>query len=196
MSELQKGDVKETIIKVAQNVFSRFGFKKTTMDEIAEAARKAKSSVYHYFKSKEEIFNIIVEREAKFLNSEIVRVVEKVDDPREKIRVYVLVRMKEINRLINYYSAIKDEYLEHYAFIEKIRTNHDIGEVLMIKSILQDGVDKGVFAEIENIDSLAKVFVVALKGLEHEWVKAAEFSDIEKTTNNLINYLLYGIVKR
>ncbi len=196
MSDLQKGDVKETIIKVAQNVFSRFGFKKTTMDEIAEAARKAKSSVYHYFKSKEEIFNIIVEREAKFLNSEIVRAVEKVDDPREKMRVYVLVRMKEINRLINYYSAIKDEYLEHYAFIEKIRANHDIGEVLMIKSILQDGVEKGVFAEIENIDSLAKVFVVALKGLEHEWVKAKDFSEIEKTTNNLVNYLLYGIVKR
>lgn len=195
MAGSERNDVRETIITVAQNVFSRFGFRKTTMDEIAEASRKAKSSVYHYFKSKEEIFNIIVERESVEVRAEILRALDQAHTPEEKIRTYVLIRMREIHRLVNYYSAIKDEYLDHYPFIEKIREAHDKEEVQRIKGILQEGVDKGVFA-INDIDSLSYVFVVALKGLEHEWVRVKDFAEIEKTINSLTNHLLYGIIKR
>jgi len=43
-------DIKKRIIKVAQDIFKRYGFKKSTMDEIALASGKGKSTLYHYFK--------------------------------------------------------------------------------------------------------------------------------------------------
>ncbi|MCK4357400.1 MAG: helix-turn-helix transcriptional regulator, partial [Candidatus Cloacimonetes bacterium] len=46
-------DKKEQILKVAGNIFAKFGLKKTTMDEIAKLARMGKSTLYYYFKSKE-----------------------------------------------------------------------------------------------------------------------------------------------
>ena len=39
-------DVYKRQVLVAQKMFKRFGFRKTTMDEIAVAARKGKSSLY------------------------------------------------------------------------------------------------------------------------------------------------------
>ena len=47
-------DMRNTIINSASDVFEKFGFKKTTVDDIAQALRKGKSSIYYYFKSKEE----------------------------------------------------------------------------------------------------------------------------------------------
>ena len=37
---------KDSILRVANQLFSRFGFQKTSMDEIAKVARKAKGSLY------------------------------------------------------------------------------------------------------------------------------------------------------
>ena len=44
--------IKYKIVGIASTVFSRFGFKKATMDDIARAAGMGKSSIYYYFKSK------------------------------------------------------------------------------------------------------------------------------------------------
>ena len=68
-----KDDVSEIILNSAKTIFARYGFKKTTMDEIAQAARKGKSSIYHYFKSKEDIFKAIVEKEADELSAAIAK---------------------------------------------------------------------------------------------------------------------------
>ena len=43
-----KSEVRAEIIHVARKIFTRYGFKKTTMEEIAAASRKGKSSIYYY----------------------------------------------------------------------------------------------------------------------------------------------------
>ncbi|MBN1186981.1 MAG: helix-turn-helix transcriptional regulator, partial [Bacteroidales bacterium] len=47
---------RESILNVATRLFGRFGFHKTSMDEIAKIARKAKGSLYYHFASKEDLF--------------------------------------------------------------------------------------------------------------------------------------------
>ena len=53
-------DTREKIVSVSTKLFSRFGFHKTSMDEIAKIARKAKGSLYYHFASKEELFREVV----------------------------------------------------------------------------------------------------------------------------------------
>jgi AcrR family transcriptional regulator len=72
------------IIIAAQDIFARFGFKKTTMNDIARAAHKAKSSIYRYFKSKEEIFQTIVERESQILKEKIEKSINAQNNPERK----------------------------------------------------------------------------------------------------------------
>lgn len=47
---------KEEIIRAASKRFSRHGFNKTTLEEIARDVRIGKPTIYHYFNSKDELF--------------------------------------------------------------------------------------------------------------------------------------------
>ena len=51
---------RENILKIARDIFSKYGFKKTTLDDIANAVRKGKSSLYYYFESKEDLFQAVI----------------------------------------------------------------------------------------------------------------------------------------
>lgn len=53
------------IIKTAEKRFIKHGLNKTTLDEIARDLRLGKSTIYHYFESKEELFYETIKNEIK-----------------------------------------------------------------------------------------------------------------------------------
>lgn len=183
------------IIDIARNIFSHFGFKKTTMEEIALATRKGKSSIYYYFNSKEEIFKAVVEKEADELKTELIKSISATDDPIEKLKIYILTRMRKLKKLTNFYTALKSDYLNHLVFIEEIRKKYDNDEINIIRDILREGVDTGKFS-IEDPNLSAMAIVTAMKGLEVPLFISKETSNFEERMNSLLNYLFYGIVKR
>jgi AcrR family transcriptional regulator len=79
--ELQKDDTRESVLLAAQEIIAQYGYKKTTVDDIARKAGKAKGSIYYHFKSKEEIFQAVIENELHLLyiydKSKLVNVTEK-----------------------------------------------------------------------------------------------------------------------
>lgn len=192
---LDKDEVKEAIVNVARHIFSRFGFKKTTMDEIALASRKGKSSIYYYFASKEEIFQAVVEKEALILKQELIKATNETDSPAQKLKMHVLIRMRTMEKLANFYSAIKDDYLGHLDFIEKIRKKYDQEEIQMMENILSEGVKDGIF-EIDDTSLAAIAIVTALKGMEIPLFWGVEEKDVETRLDHLIHILFHGVMKR
>ncbi len=192
---VHKHEVRTHIVSVAAKIFTRFGFRKTTMEEIAMAAKKGKSSIYYYFGSKEDIFRAVVEKEADELKKDLHKAIENVEDPIGKLRTYVLFRMHKLNTLTNFYAALKHEYLDHLEFIENIRKEYDQNEIKVLKSILKDGVDKGKFT-IEDPELAAVAIATAMKGLEIPLFIRKEHGDIESRLDSLIKFLFYGLVKR
>jgi len=186
---------KELIIKTAQKLFSRFGFLKTTVDEIAKAARMGKASLYHYFKSKEDIFREVVEKESQILSGKTREAIERENTPQDKIKAFIVTRMECLSELANIYDALKNEYLEHYAFVEKAREANFREEIETIKAILQDGVNDGVF-EIYDIELTSFAIITALKGLEYPWTIEIPSHKIEGNIDKLLDILFNGIVKR
>jgi AcrR family transcriptional regulator len=61
VSAQYKIEVKGKIVESALITFSRYGYDKTRMDDIAEAAKVSKGTLYLYFRSKEELFYAISE---------------------------------------------------------------------------------------------------------------------------------------
>ena len=55
--------MREEILTSAQQCFAKFGFKKTTLDDIGKMHNLNKASLYYYFKSKEELFEAVLEQE-------------------------------------------------------------------------------------------------------------------------------------
>jgi AcrR family transcriptional regulator len=93
---VEKEEIRSQIIDTARKIFSKYGFRKTTMEEIAQGIGKGKSSIYYYYPGKEEIYKAVIEKEAEILRDSILKAIGKVDDPIEKFRVYVTVRMKTL----------------------------------------------------------------------------------------------------
>ena len=193
MKKRQK--LEEKILEEAQRIFSRFGFKKTTMDDIAQALFKAKSSLYHYFGSKEEIYKAVVEKEATAVREEIGQALAAQDSPVKKLEAYVMTRMRALHRLANFYHAFRSEYLDAYGFIQKIRQDYDRYEVQTIKGILTEGVERGFFS-VEDLELTAVAIITAIKGFEYPWAVASDLRKIERDIRTLLHVLFYGIMKR
>lgn len=191
----ENDEIRNHIVQVAGKLFSHFGFKKATMEEIAAATRKGKSSIYYYFKSKEEIFQAVVEREAEELRGELMEEIARYDDPIEQLRGYILVRMRKLKKVVNFYDALKSDYLTHLEFIDKIRRRFDEDEIQIIRGILQSGVDNGKFT-IDSPELSAIAIVTAMKGLEIPLLIQKSQGNLESRLDNLIKFLFYGLIKR
>ncbi len=196
MVEMNKKDtVRDKIIETARVIFSKIGFRKTTMLDIAKALYKAKSSLYHYFKSKEEILKAVVEKEGEIFKRKLEEVLNSTEDPREKIVLYSKTRMKIFNSLANFYTAFKEDYLENYGFIQELRRDYDRFEFETIKSILEDGNRKGVFS-VEDPELTSWAIITAMKGLEFPWAVTEDPSKIDRDIDALLHVLFQGILKR
>ena len=160
-------NTKESILSVANKLFSRFGFHKTSMDEIAKIARKAKGSLYYHFASKEELFKEVVSIEMTNLKNQLTIIANNPDlNAGEKIKTYLIKRMEILNTAANYHETLKADFFEHFDFIDDLRTELDLWEKGHLKKIILQGVDKGEFAVIGDMDVLLDVFIMVLKGLE------------------------------
>ncbi len=196
-SKIRMIDVEKTkaeIVEIAREIFARFGFKKTTMEEIAKAVKKAKSSLYYYFQNKEEVFQAVIEQEANVLREKIEKALSQESTPQGKIRSYVITRMKALKQLANFYSALKDEYLENFKFIERFRKKYDEEELRVISEILKEGVSKDVF-DVKDIEMTALAILIALKGFE-SWIFQGNTKWSEKDIDNLLDVLFHGIMKK
>lgn len=77
------------ILNAASDLFARYGFDKTTMDDIAQAAHVSKGAIYLHFRSKEDLFDALILRENDQLELELMRRLEADGD---RMTVFSLYR--------------------------------------------------------------------------------------------------------
>ena len=191
-----KKDVnRENILKIAREIFSKYGYKKTTLDDIANAVRKGKSSLYYYFKSKEDLFQAVIMKEVDILARELEIVINRNTDPVDKLRDYILTKMATFRNLANFYHAIEND-VTAVGFIDEIKLKYEQDEIRMIKRILIEGVRKNEF-EIYDFNLAAIGITTAIKGLEMP-LAAGNYSDVnlERSVDIILKIMCYGIMKR
>ena len=193
--KMEKGLNRNTIVEKAREIFAHYGFRKTTMNEIAEGVGKGKSSLYYYFNSKEDVYRAVIEKEAETMKKKLVDAVSEEKDPVEKLRIYVITRMEILHELVNFHQAINSEYLTNLDFVQKMRKKYDNEEVALLKSILQLGAETETF-RIEDVELTALAVATALKGLEIPLLAAHNEISIEHRIDRIMQILFFGIVKR
>ncbi len=183
------------IIASARRLFSKYGFKKTTMDEIALHAGKGKSSLYYYYKSKEEVFAAVVEEESQHLQEKINTAILKEETASEKLKAYVKSSIKTIQEMANLNEAIQNEFLSNYAFIEKIRKKYHEQETATVQKILDLGIKNERF-DLPDTSFTARVIVRVIKALEIPLRMDMPERDLEAEVESVMQIILYGILKR
>jgi len=187
-------DTRAQILRAAKTLFGRYGFRKTSLAEVAGEARMGKSSIYYYFTSKEDLFRAVVDAEFKTLSARVRDAIASESSPEASLRTYVLTRMRVARELASAYAALHDDYLVGLPFVEEVRQRAFQEEVQTIEAILEDGIRGGVF-EVADPGLTAYGIAVSLKGLEYPWLVDADDAKLESDLDLLLGLLMKAIRK-
>jgi AcrR family transcriptional regulator len=189
--EEQKASVVQAAIKVIQ----QFGFEKTTMNDIAKALRMGKSSLYHYFTNKENIFLEVFKNEVAELRGEFLKAIEAQQTPEGKLRAYILKRTEMYERKVKQHMEFIEATTERYELLLRIHEMFDPDEIRIISGILEQGVAEGRFS-IQDVPMAATVMVTAFRAFEYPISAVTPPADVEKTLDSLLEVVFQGLLTR
>ncbi len=130
---------KEQVLQAASEVFSRFGFEKTTLDDIGQRAGLNKASLYYYFKNKEEIFIAVVLHETKaFMNDLQVQSLE-IFDVHQQINFFLTERIRRYGEVIHLTRLSIDHLQKLEPMFDKVYEETKKQETDFLKSLLKRG---------------------------------------------------------
>lgn len=188
-------EVREHIKVAAKKMFCKYGYSKTSMKDIASAAGKAKSSIYHYFENKESIFTTIVKDELNKILKKSCEAASKESDPTYKMHAFIFSTLGKVGEISEEYgNIIQKEFFVYLPIIKEIIKQHLEAEISFIKTFIDAGVEKNIFF-VENTYETAMA-------IEASFVAFSEDSparEIIKITNNtaelLFNLIIEGLKK-
>ena len=178
-------DVRIQIIESATKFFSKYGFHKTTMDEIARHIHKAKGVLYYYFKSKEELFNEVLKQELGNLKKSLLKIVNSDDNPIAILSNYMLTRFNLLNSAVNYHETLKADFFEKYHFVKDVRDDFEAFEQQQLTTIIKKGNQEG-YLMVQNIGSTVDVAMMIIKGVEIPLFLQDKYKEYEKTLQELM----------
>ena len=89
----QEDIIHEEILQAAIRLYRRFGPTKVTMDNVAQATGRSRSSLYYYFKDRDEIFQAVLERIAEDVAAEIRLKVNAAATLHDKMYAFCLAKI-------------------------------------------------------------------------------------------------------
>ncbi len=192
---VEKDKIRKEIIEQASGIFRQFGYRKTTMDDIAHAVKKGKSSLYYYYKSKDEIFKAVVSAEGILFRKEIFQAILAAQSPLDKLKAFILARMNTYPKTSNFHEAMKTSGFRDQKFMDRVRKIYEHQEVGLFKNILKEGVEQHFF-KIYDIDLAARAIVMAMRGMEEMLFKANTQESYLKQLDDIVHIIFYGIVNK
>jgi AcrR family transcriptional regulator len=133
------------------NLFIEKGFRETSMREIAEAAEMGKSSLYDYFKTKDEILLWAIEDEILDLTAAVQKIVAQ--------PIPAIERLQQVmQRHLEYLLSSKEFYLKLSFEVQRLAMEsqqriqvkrHTYQD--LIRQLIDEGVQEGAFRPIDSL---------------------------------------------
>ncbi|MBU0690877.1 TetR/AcrR family transcriptional regulator [bacterium] len=198
MIELSKDErVRQQILKAALEVFAKWGLFKTTMEEIAKAAGKGKSTLYYYFKSKDEIFFDLAIQEFGAIFAKAQAAIAQETTAESKLRAYVLCMIEEIQQRTTVYQVVFADLPSFETIMTRLRKEFDAKEQDVISRILKEGVDSGELQPFsqQEISDLSHLMLVSFKAYLFEHVTKGNMDGARKMFKLAISVSMRGLKK-
>lgn len=187
-----ESEKKELIKKASKELFFRFGFTKTSMDDIARQCGLAKPTLYYYYPNKEAIFDdVVIEEAGKFMA--VVRgKLPRDAPPDEKLAAFFMTIYEEMK----HYAAETEELPEYLCqhsphgrpIIEKLSELFKAH----IRPILREGMETGVF-RIEDEEITIQTLRFMTRYLNLDWMHHNAEPVCDAIVATMIQILLNGL---
>ena len=198
--ESSLGRTKKSILEVARELFDRFGYDKTSMNDIAKRSHKAKGSIYYNFDGKIDIFKSLVEQEfvgIKANLTESCQINDEAEVAAEKIIEYLKLRMELFDKASMVKQTVMAQYYETSPEIlsaaEEIRKDFDRWEWQLFHHICDVGKQCGMLTSDIEPNVFADMLQMLLKALEIQFFAKNEYEKSKSTYESMVGFLLNNL---
>lgn len=137
-------NLKNLVLDKAQSRFDRFGFQKTTMDEISRDCKISKRTLYEHFQDKQHLFDCLIEREGHKDLEKIFARMGEVTDPLDRLMQLLRTSIVYFSEDIFLTRLLKNDYALFSAVLSSkshlLITEHLIK---VIADIIAEGKSQG-----------------------------------------------------
>ncbi len=186
---------KSKIILVAKHLFAEMSVYKATMNDIANAAKMSRRTLYMHFKSKDEIFKHVVENQVENITMKLQKAADSKLPPDRKLKLYILARFNVVDNLVRYNKYLRYDFIFYNLRIEQLRKRIDVKERQLLSHILKDGKDMGLF-NINDPSTFAKTLLVMFKSLEQPFVIISNRKRNYQSLREYVDLLFNGILNK
>jgi AcrR family transcriptional regulator len=189
-------EVKSLILDKAKERMERFGFKKTTMDEISKDCKISKKTIYEHFTDKEDMFRCLLLRECHKTIEILFSQMGEVSDPLDRLVLLIRKAIPYFNQDHFITRILKDDDL-FLAFVN--RKYHELIDeeiISIIAQIIHEGKQQGKFRDVdERIVAYAgfklfQAFSYARTGLLRNEQNEQYYTEV------LIDFIVNALIKK
>lgn len=148
---MENQEKKKEIITAASACFARYGYEKTTLDDIGKLVGLNKASLYYYFKNKESIYAEVIYSEVDDLLTRVFTQTDKTCGYKQEILSYLTERLKFIKTSLNFSQLSVDSAQKIAPLFAGMYGGIIEKEIENIAGILERAVKNG---EIDSCETL------------------------------------------
>jgi len=171
------GKKEASVIAAATQVFLRYGFRRATMGDIAEAARISRPALYLVFPSKEEVFTAVMARLYTAALDEIRQGLGRFAKPEEKLTFAFEVWCVRPFQMILASPDAKDLLESSYEFATEVTTKAAADFEALLAEVLQVQVPGKAEMEFSSAQ-IAHILATAVPGFKDSAKTAVELREL------------------
>jgi AcrR family transcriptional regulator len=185
------------VMEAAQQLFQQHGLLKVTMEDVAQAIGKGKSTLYYYYKSKEEIFEAMIDLEITQVLRHIQLAVAQSITATAQLEAFYTTKNQQVQRKLTLYRTLSRDIRQQGDFLPRIHQRYIQQNMAILKRILEYGLETGEFNALDKqeLDTVAHALSTSTHGLEQEMLYE-QASDVSQAASKMLLRLLIAGMKR
>lgn len=180
------------LVDVARQLFAKKGVEDTTMNDIAQASKKGRRTLYTYFKSKEQIYMAVVESELEMLSTHMEKAASKPVSPDKKILELIMTHLDAIKMVVYRNGTLRADFFRDIWRVEAMRKEFDRKETALFRRVLHEGKELNLF-DIDNVEITADILHYCIKGIEVPYIRGQIGEELDDETGwRYVAKIVYG----
>ena len=159
MKESQENK-KAKILNAASQCFARYGYEKTTMDDIGRMVGLNKASLYYYYTNKEAIFTEVIFLEREKYIASLQERVNLENSIRKKISSYMIGRYRFIFEYLNLHNLSSESLNRMQSFFYGLYQTVVDREINFVKELIDQGVDEQQMRSCDSTRIAANIITI------------------------------------
>ena len=194
---MKSADKHAKIIRAATKVFAKKGFFNARISDIAKEAKVADGTIYLYFNNKFDILISVFEQEIGKLIDQVRVLLDKEDDPRKMLEIFITKHLTEMKKNRNLAEVIQIELRQTNKLIRDYRNNKFAEYVDIVSTIIKKGQKEHIFRE-DILPGIAKRAIFgALDEISRIWNLNLDTDyTVEETARQVADIFQKGILAK